>query len=124
MTQVLDASAVLAVMLDESGATAVELDGALVSTVNWTEVAQRLVPLGVEPRVLTARALASGLHIVPFDLEQAERAAALFVPTRAAGLSLGDRACLALGQVAGGQVVTADRAWVGLDVGVDVVLVR
>ena len=124
MTQVLDASALLAVFRSEPGAANVDLEGALVSTVNWTEVAQRLVPLGIEPRVLTARAQASGLRVVPFDLEQAERAAALFAPTRAAGLSLGDRACLALGQVAGAAVVTADRAWANLDVGVDVVLVR
>ena len=124
MTQVLDASAVLAVLRNEPGAANVDLEGALVSTVNWTEVAQRLAPRGIEVRALTARAVASGLIVVPFDLDQAERAAALFALTRAAGLSLGDRACLALGQVAEAVVVTADRAWADLDVGVDVMLVR
>lgn len=124
MTQVLDASALLAVLRGEPGAEAVDLEGALVSAVTWTEVAQRLAPLGIAPSVLTARAVASGLVVAPFDLEQAERAAALGAPTRAVGLSLGDRACLALGQVAGAVVVTADRAWADLDVGVSVVLVR
>jgi PIN domain nuclease of toxin-antitoxin system len=122
--QVLDASALLAVLRDEPGAESVDLEGALVSTVNWTEVAQRLAPLGIAPSVLTARAVASGLVLVPFDVDQAERAAALWASTRTARLSLGDRACLALGQVAGAVVVTADRAWAELDVGVTVVVVR
>lgn len=52
---VLDASAVLAVLRDEVGAAGVELDGALVSAVNWAEVVQRLARGRVDARVLSAR---------------------------------------------------------------------
>ena len=53
-----------------------------------------------------------------------ERAADLWQPTRGAGLSLGDRACLALARRLDVTAVTADRAWLGLDVGVDVNAIR
>jgi PIN domain nuclease of toxin-antitoxin system len=95
-----------------------------VSAVNWAEVVQRLARERVDVRVLRARAVASGLVIVDFDVALAEATGALWEATRAAGLSLGDRACLALARATGATAVTADRAWVALDVGVEVRLVR
>ncbi len=121
---VLDASAVLAVLRDEPGAAGIEFDGALVSAVNWAEVVQRLARERTHPKVLTARAVASGLVIVDFDVALAETTGALWAATRAAGLSLGDRACLALAIELGLPALTADRAWAALDVGVAVRLVR
>lgn len=121
---VLDASAVLAVFRDEVGAAGVELEGALVSAVNWAEVVQRLARERVDVPVLRARAVASGLVIVDFDVALAEATGALWEATRAAGLSLGDRACLALARATGATAVTADRAWVALDVGIEIRLVR
>jgi ribonuclease VapC len=64
------------------------------------------------------------LRVVPFDEPQARIAARLRTTTRRAGLSLVDRVCLALGEQLGYRVVTADRVWGDLDLGVDVVVIR
>jgi PIN domain nuclease of toxin-antitoxin system len=123
---VLDASAVLALAHREPGADRVapHVDGACLSTVNWSEVARVCVTVGRKPASLREILADAGCVIVPFDADDAERAARLWPATRAAGLSLGDRACLALAERLGRTAVTADRAWVGLDVAVEVVCVR
>jgi PIN domain nuclease of toxin-antitoxin system len=64
------------------------------------------------------------LTIIPFDHAQARIVARPWAPTRSAGLSLADRACLALGLMLGAPVVTADRAWAHVDTGAEVVLLR
>ncbi len=64
------------------------------------------------------------LVIVPFDAELAYLTGLLRTATRAAGLSLGDRACLALAQRLSAPVLTADQAWKGLDVGVEIRHIR
>ena len=64
------------------------------------------------------------LRVVAFDEPQARAAARLRFLTRHIGLSLGDRACLALGDRLGCPVVTADRVWASLDVGVAIVVIR
>lgn len=73
---------------------------------------------------LRSRTQAYGIVIVPFDPGDAERTGDLHDSTRAAGLSLADRACLALAGRLGVPAVTADRAWADLDVGVEIVCVR
>ncbi len=85
---------------------------------------QRYVTLGltVEGRQEQVRAL--GLSIVVFSADHADAAARLLPATRHAGLSLGDRACLALAAAVGGRAVTADRAWSGLDIGVEIRVIR
>lgn len=67
---------------------------------------------------------AMDLRVVPFDEPQARTAARLRSVTRHAGLSFGDRASLALGERLGYPVVTADRVWAGLELGVEVVVIR
>jgi PIN domain nuclease of toxin-antitoxin system len=64
------------------------------------------------------------LEVVPFDAEQAYMTASLRPATRALGLSLGDRACLALGLRHGVPVLTADQLWAKADVGVKVEVIR
>ena len=64
------------------------------------------------------------LTVVPFGPADAVAAARLRAPTRALGLSLGDRACLAVALRFGTAALTADRAWATLDVGVEVRLLR
>ena len=122
----MDASAVLAFLQDEPGADQVapRLATGVVSAVNYTEIISRLIDFGstVDDAVLSAREL--NLEVRPLDAQDAADAGALRASTRSRGLSLGDRACLALGKRLGLPVYTADRAWAELDLGVEVVLIR
>lgn len=123
---VLDASAVLAVMLGELTAENAEhwLTGSCISAVNLSEVVARLVDRGYSQDVLAENIGAMELDVRPFDLAQAEHAGLLRGATRSQGLSLGDRACLALAAELGRAAITADKAWARLDVGVQIELVR
>lgn len=123
---VLDASAVLARMLGEPGEEAVSglVDDARISAVNLAEVVTRLVDRGAPPEAAVAAAARLRLTVVPFDEAAAYRTGALRAGTRRLGLSLGDRACLALAEAAGLPVLTADRGWAELDLDVEVVLIR
>lgn len=113
MTVVLDASALLAALQDEPGAQRVEqhLRGALMSAVNWSEVAQKLATRGINAESALAALLSQGVTITPFTVEQANLTASLYAEGKPLGLSLADRACLALGQMHGLPVLTADREW-------------
>lgn len=125
---ILDASAILALIFEEPGCDQVEakLPGSAVSTVNMSEVAARLFALGTPEDTVETAIESLQLSIQPFDLDQALVAASLRSITRAAGLSLGDRACLALAKVQQAQALTADRAWADVAdaTGVNVVLIR
>ena len=110
---VLDASAVLALLIEEPGADEVEsvLDGALMSSVNLSEVVQKSEQHGSDTEGLEFDLEALGLSFRPFDVAQARTAADIWARAPAAGLSLGDRACLALAEVVGGTAMTTDRLW-------------
>jgi len=123
---VADASAIIALLVGEKfkGFNPADLNGTLISSVNLAEVLTRLPELGV-PEDAAGGALAElNLRVIAFNEAQARATARLRTTTRHAGLSLGDRACLALADAMECPAVTADRAWGGLDVGVDVVLIR
>lgn len=126
MKLILDASALLAWLQDEPGAASVEdsLPEAAISSVNWSEVWQKALAHAVEVAGLRAELEALGLRIVPFDAQDAEEAARLWAAGR--GLSLADRACLALGRRYQLPVWTADRAWesAGAALGVEVKVIR
>jgi ribonuclease VapC len=127
VTVVLDASALLALLYREPGAEAVEevLDGAAVSAVNWSEVLQKLSRRGLDPASPVVAALQKlGLRVEPFTGADAQRAAELWEAGREIGLSVGDRACLALAHRLGAEALTADRVWEKADCGVVVRLVR
>ena len=123
---VLDASVVLAAVLEEPGHEAVlELrDAALLSAVNLAEARSRLADHGFNRQSIDTSMGLLNITIVDFDAEQAAISADLRATTRAAGLSLGDRACLALAQQRGGVALTADRAWARIDAPVEVRVVR
>jgi PIN domain nuclease of toxin-antitoxin system len=123
---VLDASALLALLQREPGADVIEalLDRSAISAVNWSEVVQRLLRRGLALADVGPDLGALDLAVVPFDAEQAETAADLEAVTRAAGLSLADRACLALAREARVPAFTADHSWESVDVGVEIRLVR
>ena len=123
---VLDASAVLVLVQGEAGADRVAacIPGGLISSVNLAEVVGKLADAGM-PREQVELALASlGLRVVPLSEAAAYEVGMMRPATRAKGLSLGDRACLALGLETGLPVLTADRAWVELDLGAGVEAIR
>jgi len=123
---VLDASAVLAVINAEEGSQKLRplLAEALLSAVNFAEIAARLADLGMPTERIAEAIGLLGVEVVPFTAAQALSSGALRPRTRDRGLSLGDRACLALAAERGLQAVTADRAWAGLDLGVEIEIIR
>jgi PIN domain nuclease of toxin-antitoxin system len=129
---VLDASALLAYLADEPGADVVSdaiASGVSMSIVDIAETLSTLAGRGHDPawvaRELTGRGLLDGaISIEPLTLDDAVEIARLRPLTRDAGLSLADRACLALAGRLSTQALTADHAWIGADHGVDVRLVR
>lgn len=129
---VLDASAVLAYLNREAGAEVVAdmvEAGASVSAVNFAEVLSTASDRGVPTERLIARLTEAGLlegaiSVEPFTAEDAGTVGELRPATRAAGLSLGDRACLALARRLEAPAATADAAWAELDVGVEILLIR
>jgi ribonuclease VapC len=126
MTHVLDASALLAFLHDEPGAEQVRqaLDGALISTVNWAEVIQKSLGRRAEVAGMRDEFVEVGLMFEPFTAAQAEAAAHLREKTRQRGLSLADRACLALAIDNEAVVLTADRAWRELDLDLEIQTLR
>jgi PIN domain nuclease of toxin-antitoxin system len=121
-----DASAVIALLIGEPfrGFDPQRLANASISAVNLSEVLARLLEIGMPVGDAESAVAKLNLRVVPFDETQARAAAQLRSVSRQAGLSLGDRACLALGLRLRRPVVTADRVWASLDVGVEIVLIR
>jgi ribonuclease VapC len=120
---VLDASAVLALLQEEGGADEVQgvMDAALMSSVNLSEVIQKAEQHGVETEGLEYDLQALGIEFRAFDVAMARPTAELW--SAGTGLSLGDRACLALAKMTDATAITADRRWVidGSDIDVRVV---
>jgi PIN domain nuclease of toxin-antitoxin system len=126
VTVVLDTSAVLALMWGEPGAERVadHPGQATVSAANLAEVVAKLVDRGLtDAQIAEALADFGGL-VEAMPEAQGLDAGLLRRRTRDLGLSLGDRACLALARSLGAPVMTADRAWSALDVGVAVEVIR
>jgi ribonuclease VapC len=121
---VLDSSALLATFFEEPGYQQVDavLPEAMMSVVNVAETLTRLVRDGRDAEAMAARLATVGISFEPFDRAQVVVAAKLEPSTRHLGLSLGDRACLAIARDL--PVLTADRAWAKLDIGVEVRLIR
>ena len=113
MTVVLDASAVLALLLDEAGAAKVAgvLAGSKMSAVNHAEVFTHYAKLGSSQSDIEELVDTLPIEIVPLDTELARMAGMLRPLTIESGLSLGDRCCLALAQRSGLPALTADKAW-------------
>jgi PIN domain nuclease of toxin-antitoxin system len=123
---VLDASAIVAFIRNEPGATVVTnlAEDALVSAVNVAEVVTYFAGEGLSEEAIRVSLAKLAFASVPFDEEQAWKTGLLRPITRHLGLSLGDRACLNLASSLNLPVLTADRPWTQLDLGVDVQLIR
>lgn len=126
MKNILDASALLAYLQDESGSGVVDkvLMHAIMNSVNWAEVVQKAVAKQINISGMRSELEALGLVIVPFTVEEAELAARLWKTTRQHGLSLGDRACLSSALCLNLPVYTADRIWLELDLPIEIHCVR
>ena len=123
---VLDASAILALLNDESGAGMVQelLPSAIISAVNYAEVVTRLSLLGMQVDEIHEALDMLGLAVISFDEGLSFQTGALANATKQYGLSLGDRACLALALKTGYSTVTSDKVWQELNIGVDIRLIR
>ena len=124
----LDASALLAFLFREEGHERVAgaIGSSCLSTVNLAEVLGRFVRDGHDARPVLRRLGATSIEVVPFLSADATLAASLLPATRLHGLSLGDRACLALALARGIPALTADHIWAAAapPIGVDVQLIR
>ena len=123
---VLDGSALLALINRERGAerVAAVVGGAIMSTVNLAEVLSKLVEKGMSAADATRALSILAVDVADFTRSLAEAAGAMVIAARRHGLSLGDRACLALAAERGLPALTADRSWRDMDVGVEISLIR
>ena len=125
MNIVLDSSAVLALLWKEPGADVVakSIAHASISTVNASEVIAKMVDRGIDDATAEHILLTLGLNIISFDTHTAIMTGQLRRETKSLGLSLGDRACIALGSAQKCTILTADRAWsqVNMDVHIDLI---
>ncbi|HWZ84361.1 MAG TPA: type II toxin-antitoxin system VapC family toxin [Terriglobales bacterium] len=124
---VLDSSVLLALLNHEPGTDKLPpelLSNATSSTVNLAEVQTKLVRDGISPDEAWEDALSPIREAMPFTEEHAKIAGSLVAQTRSLGLSMGDRACLALGIALNAPIYTADRSWKGLKLGVRIHVIR
>jgi PIN domain nuclease of toxin-antitoxin system len=123
---VLDASAVLAAMLREPGSDSVNarLDDSVICSVNAAEIVSKLLDKGYPKADVLDQFTALRLAVIDFDEGLALLAGTLRPSTRRKGLSLGDRACLALAIREDATALTADRSWTDLDVGCKIEVIR
>lgn len=126
---VLDASVLIAILNQEPGAERFlqqhnVLGESVVSSVNVAEACCKLVVLGATPEAAFESVALTAGQIVDFDGEQAKACGELTVKTRPLGLSLADRACLALGIKLKLPIYTTDRAWRGLKLSVPIHVIR
>jgi len=127
---VVDASALVAYARRETGADVVSArlksgDRVLVSAVNWAEAAGKLRDYGMTPAILRQALAAVDAEVIAFTESDADTVASLTPRLRPLGLSLGDRACLALATAARAPALTAERAWASIDLpGLVVELIR
>ena len=122
---VLDASALLALLNNEDGADKVQsrLSNGIISSVNVAEVVTRLTAIGMPIAEIGNVLSVLGIVIIPFDDQQAYITGELYSQTSHLGLSLGDRACLALARMEDCIALTADRAWAKLELDIKVELI-
>ena len=124
---VVDSSVLLAVIHREPGFDKVTpelLTRATISAVNLAEVQGKLLSWGWRPEEAWADATGSVQEVIPFTADHAKTAGNMITQTRAFGLSLGDRACLALGLALNAPIYTADRSWKKLKLGLRIHVIR
>ncbi|TPG20059.1 twitching motility protein PilT [Sphingomonas koreensis] len=126
MSVVLDASAVLALIFEEPGGEIVlaESKGSLLSTVNFDEVLLKSAEWRISAEDVLAQLGRLEVSLVPFDLAQAKVSATLQPILHKKGISFAGRACMALATTTGSVILTGDKGWALLDLGLDIRLIR
>ena len=118
MIHVMDSSAILAILRGEPGCDYVQEllqnEECAISSVNMAEVGSKLIDYGLPPEEFPRIARQLQIDIIDFNTDQCIQSAQIRKITRSAGISLGDRACVALTQLMKGYVVTSDRAWLDI----------
>ena len=123
---VLDSSALLAWFRAEPGGEEVRkvIGRAAISSVNLAEVVTKLIEFGHDRDEAVEVVRDFPCEVIAFDTEMALLTGALRAETKRHGLSLGDRACLALAMRERCPALTTDRAWAQLEVGVEIRMLR
>lgn len=123
---VFDSSVVLAVLYGEPGSDLVisRMRGALLSSVNLIEVHTKLLLNGMPRDAARKKIEQIRCEVCPLVEQHVRLASEMVFQTRPLGLSLGDRACLALGIERGATVFTTDRAWSSLSLGIEIQVIR
>lgn len=123
---VLDSSTLLAVLLGEPGTDDIldDVAGSFISTVNLAEVYSKSRDVGLSMEALTWAVSQLRVRSVALDEPQALVIGTLREKTRRRGLSLGDRACLALSYTKKLPALTADEDWTHCDLDIEVRLIR
>lgn len=123
---VLDASAVIAVLRNEAGAAQVRqsLSESNVSAVNVAEIVAKLIDYGADPDEAQQVFSILPCRVVPFDIDQALSAGTMRERVRGLGLSLGDRACLALAEAMKLPALTSDTRWTKFNSTIEIRLIR
>lgn len=126
MRFVLDSSALLAFIWSEPGSEVVAgiISHTAISAVNLAEVCTKLADRGMDGQKVKEVLSALAIRTVAFDERQAFMSGELRTATRQYGLSIGDRACLALALSEKATTLTADRVWGELELGIKVQLIR
>lgn len=123
---VLDASALLALIQNETSAAVVAaaLSGAVVSAVNYSEVLKKTIEWGGSVDEIMSFIRSTPIAIIPFDEVQAALSAELYPKAKPHGMSFADRACLALGVMRKLPVLTAERKMADIDLPIAVKVIR
>jgi PIN domain nuclease of toxin-antitoxin system len=96
----------------------------LISAVSFAEIGATMLERGVTLELVETELHAAGITVVPFDERQALETARLRPLTKERGLSLADRACLALAAVSGRVAITSDQEWTKVTVPIEIKLFR
>jgi len=122
---ILDSSALIALIKKEKGAevVAANIKGAVMSSVNYAEVISVLVRK-LSPEIAVSMLSKLITEVVAFDENMAVQSGILYQQTKKHGLSLGDRACIAMALAKGMRILTADKIWAELDLDVEIKYIR
>jgi len=124
---VFDSSALIALFAKEKGFEVIKqhLKNAIISSVNIAEVYKYCIDVqNLTEDECNDIVNISGVKIIEFDQKQALTTAQIYPKTKKYGLSLGDRACIALAIEKECSVLTCDKIWEKVHIDVEFIMAR